>query len=256
MPLTKKTSGNVKEFKNAAGETVSFYYIPDKEETNNSSVFTFEDEEIVRQQFWYPHIKKGDVILDIGASFGSYTLSALALGATVYSFSPEHEFPKIRASVEENRGFRQRCHIFNFGFHNDTGLFKTDSAAFFKVGEMSEQQIRRVNDNNFCGWYIPVKKLDDFVSNTPNIGKIDFIKIDTEGAEYNILVGGIKTLKRYRPKLLVEFHLFKDQNIAAKCHELLTEIGYEGKASAYHANNISHGFYVYPVDGTADAASD
>lgn len=243
MTLTKKTAGYVKEFK-VAGETVSFYYIPDKEETNNSSVYTFEDEEPVRNQFWYPHIKKGDVILDIGASFGSYTLSALALGATVYAFSPEHEYKKLKASINENPGFNRRSHVYNFGFHKDTGVFKTDSAVFFKVGEMSDAEIKQVNDNNACGWYIPVKKLDDFVP-TLNLEKIDYVKIDTEGAEYNILQGGVETLKKYKPKLLIEFHLFKDGNIGSKCHQLLKEIGYEGQASAYHANNISHGYYAY-----------
>lgn len=243
MPLTKKSSGYVKEFK-VNDQTYSFLYVPDKDESSNSSVFTFEDEEVVRNQFWYPHIKEGDVVFDIGASFGSYTLSALKLGARVYAFSPEHEFKKIRASVEENRGFRQRCSIYNFGFHNDTGLFKTDGPAFFKVGEMTEAQIRRVNDNNLCGWYIPVKRLDDFVP-TLNLEKIDFIKIDTEGAEYNILEGGIQTLKKYKPKLLIEFHLFKDASLAERSHKLLKEIGYEGVASAYHANNISHGFYIF-----------
>ena len=254
MPLVKKSSGNLKQFK-VGDQTVSFYYIPDPDDINttHASTWTFEDEEGVRQQFWYPHIKKGDVVLDIGASFGSYTLSALALGAEVYSFSPEHEFRKIRRSVEENRGFRQRCHIYNFGFHNATGLFKTDSMAFFKVGEMSEAQVMQVNQNNICGWYIPVKRLDDFVP-TLNLEKIDFIKIDTEGAEFHILEGGLETLKKYKPKLMVEFHLFKDASLQGRCEELLKSIGYEGQSHAYHANNISHGFYV-PGVPTTDAAS-
>jgi FkbM family methyltransferase len=243
MSAVKKTAGMLKEF-SIDGETYSFYYMPDPTDPNNASVYTFTVEEGVRNQFWYPYVHKDDIVFDIGASFGSYTLSALALGATVYSFSPEHEFPKIKKSVYENRGFRQRCYIFNFGFHSKNGLFNTDTMAFRGINDISEEEIRAVNDHKICGWYIPVKTLDEFVP-TLKLDKINMIKIDTEGAEYDILQGGINTLKKYRPKILVEFHLFKDPNIAGKCHELLRGIGYEGQAHPYSSNNISHGFYIY-----------
>lgn len=246
MPLVKKTSGMLKEFVNAAdGEHYSFYFLPDTNDTNPASTLTFDDEEIIRQQYWYPFIKKGDIILDIGAAFGSYCLPALAMGATVYAFSPEHEFPKILNTISENQGFSKRCHVYDFGFYSQIGFFKTDTAVFYNVSEIKLSQIKEKNAANWTGWYIPVRTLDEFIP-TLKLSKIDFIKLDTEGAEFEILKGGEQTLEQYKPKLLIEFHLFKDNLIQRKIHIFLEELGYECRAQVNYTPYVHHGFYVYP----------
>ena len=54
--------------------------------------------------------------------------------------------------------------------------------------------------------YITVKKLD-FYENLFQTKIIDFIKIDTEGFEYEVLCGAQKTIKNYRPKFIqIEFN--------------------------------------------------
>jgi FkbM family methyltransferase len=49
---------------------------------------------------------------------------------------------------------------------------------------------------------VELKKLDDII---PENIKIDFIKIDTEGAEYLVLQGGKATIEKDRPYVLFEF---------------------------------------------------
>jgi FkbM family methyltransferase len=243
MPLVKRTSGMLKEFVNSKdGQHYSFYFLPDTNDTNPASTLTFDDEEIIRQQYWYPFIKKDDIIFDIGAAFGSYCLPALAMGATVYAFSPEHEYPKILNTIAENKGFKERCHVYDFGFYSDLGYFKTDTAKFYN--EMSQKDAKAVNAGNWTGWYIPVQKLDMFVS-TLGLKRIDYIKIDTEGAEYEILKGAEQTLEQYKPKLLIEFHLFKDNLIQRKIHIFLEEMGYECVGRVAYTPYVHHGFYVY-----------
>lgn len=39
-----------------------------------------------------------------------------------------------------------------------------------------------------------------------NISEVSLIKIDTEGAEYQVVMGADKTIKRDRPKLIIEIH--------------------------------------------------
>ena len=53
---------------------------------------TFDDPEPIHR-FW--DFQPGDVALDIGASFGSYTLFALALGAEVMAFEPSIDGHRI-----------------------------------------------------------------------------------------------------------------------------------------------------------------
>jgi len=58
----------------------------------------------------------------------------------------------------------------------------------------------------------------------------DIIKIDAEGAEYDILVGGIETLLKYTPTLLIEIHpkqLFRYGHKTEHVYHLLRAMGYE-----------------------------
>jgi len=62
---------------------------------------------------------------------------------------------------------------------------------------------------------IEVKKLDDISSLFKK--RIDFIKIDTEGYEKNVLDGAVKLLKKHKPKFIqLEFNwhqLIKNQTL-------------------------------------------
>ena len=46
--------------------------------------------------------------------------------------------------------------------------------------------------------------LDDYVKKNSIIP--DVLKIDVEGAEFNVLDGAIKILKEYRPKIIISLH--------------------------------------------------
>ena len=50
---------------------------------------------------------------------------------------------------------------------------------------------------------VPVRRLDDVVEECA-ISRVDFIKVDIEGSELRMLVGAERTLRRFRPPLLLE----------------------------------------------------
>ena len=64
--------------------------------------------------------------------------------------------------------------------------------------------------------------LDQLVFEMYNLKKVDFIKIDTEGAEYEILTKSVKTMKKFRPAIYCEVTRKKD-----KIRRLLAKYGYE-----------------------------
>jgi FkbM family methyltransferase len=212
-----------------------FSYAKDDNDPNPASTFTFDDEEQVRVRYYYPWIKKGDVVFDIGASFGSYTLPALAMGAKVYAFSPEHEFPLINKNVELNDGFKDRYLSFPWGLYSKDGWFKTDTMDF-----STDAEVRKQNEGNWTGWWIRVTPLD-ILPLEITLDRIDFMKVDVEGAELEVLKGGINTIKKYRPKILAELHLFKDGDMQEKMIQYLEPMGYKLKITPY-TPAISHCF--------------
>jgi FkbM family methyltransferase len=69
---------------------------------------------------------------------------------------------------------------------------------------------------------VPVFRLDDF-----GLEKVDYIKIDVEGYERRVILGGLETIKRDRPLIVVEqndVRLPDEEPFAAK--KLLEGLGY------------------------------
>ena len=73
---------------------------------------------------------------------------------------------------------------------------------------------------------VDVMSLDQYVKEN-GIDKIDFIKIDVEGFENNVLIGMKKTLELFSPMILIE--IFDEYTINSNhnnAHNYLTHIGY------------------------------
>ena len=54
----------------------------------------------------------------------------------------------------------------------------------------------------------------------------DVMKIDVEGAEYDVLQGAVNTLQRYKPGILLATHDCHLPGVQEKCAQLLKQLGY------------------------------
>jgi FkbM family methyltransferase len=80
---------------------------------------------------------------------------------------------------------------------------------------------------------VELSTLDIIYKNFTN--KIGLIKIDTEGSEYDILVGGINTIKEHSPLLVIEI---QNEEIFKKINGFLEIIKYKTNKISYF--NIIH----------------
>lgn len=73
------------------------------------------------------------------------------------------------------------------------------------------------------------KTLDSY-----GLEKIDFMKLDCQGSDYDVLVGGIETITRYRPVIIYEFERYPgvhDHN-GSEYQEFFKKINYNVKSIA------------------------
>jgi len=143
--------------------------------------------------------EEGDYIIDGGGFIGDTALYfAEKIGKTGKIFS--FEFVKENLDVynknlELNPHFKDRIEIFENALWSDSKenlyVYGIGPATRVTMSEPPEYSLK-----------IPSKSIDDLVDEQ-NIPKIDFIKLDIEGAEIDCLKGAKKTIEKFRPKLAV-----------------------------------------------------
>lgn len=144
------------------------------------------------------YLNKDSVVLDIGANSGHHSLFFSRFSKKVYSFEPyDKPFNILLSRIRENNIKNIEC--FNFGLGD-----KYNEMEFFApIGPNGGggSFISAPNKKNIGK--LVIKKGDDFVKNF-NDEKIDFIKIDVEGLENEVLMGLKETIKKYKPIMFVE----------------------------------------------------
>lgn len=171
------------------------------------------------QKLFAELIKKGDVVYDIGANVGFYTLSASVLGAKVCAFEPlPRNLNYLRKNLILNKC--KNVDIFPVALSDHSGIVSFDETKSIMNGRIGNGKLSVV-----C------RTLDELSINPPTI-----IKIDAEGEELKILEGGINLLTKYKPKIILMAHTIELKN---QCIKFLEKVGYKikecesGKLYAY-----------------------
>jgi FkbM family methyltransferase len=156
--------------------------------------------------------------IDIGANNGSYTKMLLELtNSKVISFEPLPE--AFNNLVELKNSYASRFQPYNLGIADKKGNLKLYFGDSDSQHASFSSDIRRIDyvgekNNNFLN--VDVISIDEFVLKN-GINEIDFIKIDTEGYEYEVLLGSINTINNIIPKFIqieMNYHqLFRNQTL-------------------------------------------
>ena len=206
------------------------------------SLWSHIDEDVVRRRVW--RVSPGDIVFDVGAAYGSYGLTALLQGAAhVYSWSPQghpgdplREADYLRKTLALN-GWGDRMTIWErSGVYSETGWYDTETATFAK--ELAGPP---------GPWILRVQAIDSLAKEDGSPftfpERIDWWKMDVEGAEAHVLRGARQTIQRYRPKIAVENHNFLIPDIEKQVRDILESWGYTHDHTAQHGS-VSHSLYL------------
>lgn len=152
------------------------------------------------------YLRKNDVFLDIGANAGIYTLLAsrcVGEKGKVISFEPSsREYLMLEENVQLNALQNVRCE--KCAISNVSGVNFLNLAVDKHNGQNTlcdQFAYKGVNSN--LKESVKVDTIDQYVKNHA-LNRIDFIKMDIEGAESLALQGAKQTFHLHRPLLLIE----------------------------------------------------
>lgn len=151
--------------------------------------------------------EKGDTVLDIGGCWGDtalYFANKVEDAGKVYSFEfiPQN-IEIFKKNISLNSNLASRITLVEQPVSN----VSNDKIYYIDNGPSSKISQSPLPDQTGTALTITI---DDFVKQN-NINKVDFIKMDIEGAEPKALEGAINTIKRFKPKLAIAiYHSIND----------------------------------------------
>jgi FkbM family methyltransferase len=129
------------------------------------------------------------VIVDIGAGIGEFTLWAAGAGARVLAFEPD---PLAFACLERNAAALAAVELFPLALWKEPAHLRLHSTADTSETTLIEDGRAYARTRDVEAW--PLDQLQAIVRQPV----IDFMKVDGEGVEPEILAGGVRSLRRTR----------------------------------------------------------
>jgi FkbM family methyltransferase len=161
-------------------------------------------------QFMARLIQPGMYVADVGANHGYYTLLMAEIVGDHGRVAAVEPHPVTAGHLSNTiavNGFHDRVELMEIAVGN---VSKDDQVFLMPTGEPKNA---RLVDALHAGRpdrvTVNVRPLDMVFHDWP---KLDFIKMDVEGAEEEALLGARQTLERFRPALLLEFNVGRARN--------------------------------------------
>jgi FkbM family methyltransferase len=199
--------------------------------TKNPLYFIVKD--VDRYEKFYK-VSKGDLVFDAGANEGILTLiysKKVTSSGKVFAFEPDKINIKnfyYNLSLNKNTS---NIRLEEKGLWN-----KTETIEFFEAGTVGSSVF--CQDKKSMKKFISAISIDDFVL-TQKITKLDFIKMDIEGAEIKALEGSRYTIISLKPHFsIASYHLVENEVTYKKVEEFFTEMNYPYKTIFYEDGEI------------------
>lgn len=141
--------------------------------------------------------KEGDVCIDVGANIGHHTIimsQNVKDTGKVYAYEP---IPKIKEQMEKSLSLNNIKNVDTI----QIALSDKEEVLELNICKESIASSSLVNIMS-TGEKITIqtKTLDSY-----NYDRVDFMKIDVEGFEYNVLLGAEKTIAKNKPTIIIEY---------------------------------------------------
>jgi len=189
------------------------------------------DFEWKERQFLKSFLRPGDVFVDLGANIGLFTLiAARQVGSTghVYAFEPCREtYERLLTNVRLNRLANVSVH--QLALSDRVGQY--DMKVSLDGYDAWNSLAQPIAGGSFTVKTVNAVTWDEFSRQNKLVGRVTTMKIDVEGWESRVLLGGCETLSRMdAPVLQVEFTELAARSAGSSCpnlYHMLEDLGYQ-----------------------------
>jgi len=140
------------------------------------------------------YLTTDSVILDIGANIGTWAIPLAKEKRIVHAFEPYNlSFYALCGNIFLNQKF-------NIFPHHTALIDNPNKKTKLFISEYENQGgCKLIDTTDDIPHQYTLATLDSF-----QFDRVDFIKLDVEGQELNVLRGGIQTIRRHKPVILFE----------------------------------------------------
>ncbi len=210
------------------------YYLIDRE------IIAFGGYELPLQRYIEKNIQPGYVCLDVGANIGAVALhlaQCVGTAGKVYGFEPvPGNADRIREHATRN-SFNDRMQVVQCALSDTNAELELLIAAPSHVNQGMGSLVEIDHGDLTSKIQVKSLTLDSFCEQN-TVTRIDFIKVDIQGAEPLFLAGAQQTLARLSPRLIMEV-----------APSSLSSTGYSSKDLLVHMESLGYSAYSLKVDG-------
>lgn len=175
---------------------------------------------ILNHEYDRYHVSPKDIVVDIGAHVGTYSVLAGKNGASVLAIEPDPEsFRLLRINLLLNNvaGVAENIALLN----------KTGHATLKSSNEQSSANslILKEAGLSYADIEVPTDTLENVLKRN-GIGHVDILKMDCEGAEYSILGSVSEKTAASIDRMIIEYHYIDAERNGPKLAQRIKSLGF------------------------------
>ncbi len=180
------------------------YWIPTA--SGDAVIYDLAEQE---RNIYGTRIHSGDIVLDAGANVGVFTRKALMAGAArVVAIEPAPENLRCLQRTFASEIAEGRVVLYPKGIWDKDDVLKL---GVDPANSARDSFVRGIDNAQFIE--APLTTVDKMVEEL-RLPRVDFIKMDIEGAEQKAVAGARKTIARFRPRMALSIYHLKDDATA------------------------------------------
>jgi FkbM family methyltransferase len=188
-------------------------------------LFIYGEMEKQEVRFWKKFISKGDIVIDVGANYGYWTMVASKLvgeSGKVLSFEPiESTFKVLERNISASK--LNNVLLYSLGLSNVNTKTTFNLSSEDEIGAQTSQ-----GGQSIVNWDL-VQDVELVTLDSIYKEKVKLVKIDIEGGELSALKGMVQLLKLHQPFITFEWNVLTAESMGYHPFDIISyleQLGY------------------------------